>query len=740
MTPPAPETSPDRPGRPRSAWALRALSAPLALAAVVSLLLVVVTPLDLRGQFLFGLGVFAASLILNRLHAGRMVTLAMVMVSITVSTRYLFWRFTVTLNSDFTLEGVLGLILLTAELYAFAMLLLGYFQVMAVLPRKPHPLPPNTARWPTLDVFIPTYNEPLEVVRATVLAAKAMDWPGDKLRVFILDDGRRDAFRSFAAAASVGYIVRPDNKHAKAGNLNHALARTQGELIAIFDCDHVPTRSFLQMTVGWFLYDRRLAMIQTPHHFYSPDPFERNLSTFRTVPNEGELFYHLIQPSTDLWNATFFCGSCAVLRRTALDDVGGIAVETVTEDAHTALKMQRLGWNTAYLDVIQAAGLATESISAHVGQRIRWARGMAQIFRIDNPLLGRGLTLMQRVCYTGATLHFFYGIPRLIFLIAPLSYPLFGLHIFNALPLVALSFFLPHIAHSTMTNSRIQGKFRHSFWSEVYETCLAIYILIPTTQALITPSKGKFNVTAKGGNINQAYFERRIAMPYLVLTALNLVGFLIGAFRLWSGAGRLDVLLINLGWSTYNLVILTATIAVAWEQRQVRKTPRVATKVQAMVRLENGRTVRCRTADLSRGGSSLLIPPGWDLLPKDRIHVSLFSAADELPIPAEVIDLHDGLLRVRFGALSIDQESALVQALVSRADSWLGWRDAETVDHPLGSLRDILVRGLGNVNQILRARPPLRAIGEATPAATLAVPVGAMVPPIPLAKVSRAER
>src|SRR5690606_27826922 len=128
-----------------------------------------------------------------------------------------------------------------------------------------------------------------------------------------------------------------------------------------------------------------MAMVQTPHHFHTPDPFERNLGNFITVPNEGRLFYGLLQPGNDLWNAVFFCGSCAVLRRTALEEVGGIAVETVTEDAHTALKMHRRGWRTAFLDLPQASGLATESLSAHVGQRIRWARGMIQIFRIDNP-------------------------------------------------------------------------------------------------------------------------------------------------------------------------------------------------------------------------------------------------------------------------------------------------------------------------------------------------------------------
>ncbi|MCJ9714024.1 glycosyltransferase, partial [Bordetella hinzii] len=218
------------------------------------------------------------------------------------------------------------------------------------------------------------------------------------------------------------YLTRPDNRHAKAGNINAALARTDGEFVAVFDCDHVAVRSFLQICMGWFIKDKRLALLQTPHVFFSPDPFERNLGIFRNVPNEGELFYGVVQDGNDLWNATFFCGSCAVMRRSALDAVGGVATESVTEDALTALKMNRQGFNTAYLAVPQAAGLATENLSRHIGQRTRWARGMAQIIRINNPLLGKGLKLGQRLCYLSAMLHFFFGLPRVVFLTAPLAY------------------------------------------------------------------------------------------------------------------------------------------------------------------------------------------------------------------------------------------------------------------------------------------------------------------------------
>src|SRR5690606_12131955 len=157
--------------------------------------------------------------------------------------------------------------------------------------------------------------EPLEVLKPTLLAALNLDWPADKLRVWVLDDGCRDEVRELAGRYDAEYVARADNRFAKAGNLNNTLRRSHGELVAIFDCDHAPTRSFLQLTAGSFLRDPLLAMLQTPHHFYTPDPIERNLGVFRKIPNEGSLFYGVIQKGNDLWNATSFAGSCALLRR-----------------------------------------------------------------------------------------------------------------------------------------------------------------------------------------------------------------------------------------------------------------------------------------------------------------------------------------------------------------------------------------------------------------------------------------
>lgn len=684
-----------------------------AVGAALLLALVVSVPLDLTGQLLFSAGSFGAALLLSR-TPGRLTTLAMIVLSISASSRYMYWRVTDTVGFTNWVDACFGFGLLLAELYAFLVLLIGYFQTAWPLQRRPVPMPQDVDTWPSVDVFIPTYNEPLEVVKQTVFSAMQMDWPGDRLHVYVLDDGRREEFRDFCQELGVGYLTRDNNAHAKAGNINAALAVTDSEYVTIFDCDHIPTRSFLQICMGWFIRDPKLAMLQTPHHFFSPDPFEKNLDTFHAMPNEGELFYGIVQDGNDLWNAAFFCGSCAIIKRAPLLEIGGVAVETVTEDAHTALKLSRHGYNTAYLALPQAAGLATESLSAHVGQRIRWARGMAQICRVDNPLFGPGLKLGQRLCYFNAMLHFFYGLPRLVFLTAPLAYLLFSAHVFQATAAMITAYALPHMMHASITNSRIQGRFRYSFWNEVYESVLAWYIMRPVLVAFVNPKLGKFNVTAKGGVIEQSYFDWSIARPYLILLLLNLLGFVVGIWRMVAVGPSSEVfttLVINMVWTAYNIILTSASLAVASETRQVRSTPRVTAALPAALRFADGKTLVCETDDFSQSGVGLRVPNELQLETGSEVHVSLFRSDEEGTFPAQVTFSGGGRLGLRFEGLSLRQQADIARLTFARADAWIGFWGNRQHDKPLTSLKSVMVigmRGLGqvaaNTLNILRGR------------------------------------
>jgi cellulose synthase (UDP-forming) len=702
----------------------RALRWALFICGIFLLAQFVTLNLNWDRQAILGLVMVLLSIWLDRSSNSYLVTLTLMFMSLMATARYAWWRYNMVIDF-FTdpanhwgwIDAFFMLILLAAESYAFLILLLGYLQTLWPLRRAPMPLPDDPALWPEVDLIIPSYNEPLSVVRYTALASSSIDYPPDKLHVYLLDDGHREDFRKFAAEAGIGYITRSDNKHAKAGNINHALRMLKSPYVAIFDSDHVPTRSFLQVTMGWFLRDRDLGMLQTPHHFYSPDPFERNLEQFRTIPNEGELFYGIVQDGNDFWNATFFCGSCAVLRRSALDEIGGIATETVTEDAHTSLRMQMHGWNTAYINIPQAAGLATERLSGHIKQRIRWARGMVQVLRVDNPLFAPGLSWPQRLCYFNAMLHFLYALPRLIFLTAPLIYMLLNHINIPGFWAAILAYALPHLVLSNVTNSRIQGQHRHSFWNEIYETVLAPYIMLPTMLAMISPKLGAFNVTEKGGVVDESYYDSRIASPFLVLLLLNMIGALAAIPRyflmpyplsLMNDRTHPGTIFMNLFWILFNIVMLGVATAVAYEAQQRRSSVRISTTVPAIVRFPDGTEIAGESVDLSAGGAAIQL---FESVPASRgtaVKLLFPLRTADATLPATIAGIDGRTVRLQYEALTLPEQEMLTMVLFSRADSWLGWGESREADQPLRSLWHIMQLSMRGLSHTFRGLFPGR--------------------------------
>ncbi|MBO1081097.1 UDP-forming cellulose synthase catalytic subunit [Roseomonas haemaphysalidis] len=696
-------------------------------------LVFMVAPLEAEQQAWLALGGFLVFLVVNRFQ-GRGALFFLVALSSFISMRYLYWRVTETLGYTGYIATFLGTGLLLAEVYAVLALLLSYFQQLWPLQRKPVALPDAVEEWPVVDIFIPSYNEPLEVVKPAVFGAMAMDWPRDKMNIYVLDDGRRADFRAFCEEVGCGYMIRPDNKGAKAGNINHALTKTNGEYIAIFDCDHVATRAFLQLTLGWMLRDKRIGMLQTPHHFYSPDPFERNLASGQRIPNEGLLFYGLVQQGNDLWNATFFCGSCAVLRRTALLEVGGVPTQTVTEDCHCSLKMQRLGWRTAYLRLPMAAGLATDRLLSHIGQRMRWARGMIQILRVENPMFGPGLNFAQRLCYLNAQWHFLFPLPRFVFLTSPLAFLLFGQNIIAASPLAILAYAGPHVVHSIVTNSKLQGKVRHSFWSEIYETVLALYLLPVVLTTLLDPSKGKFNVTDKGGTLQDGYFDVRAVGPNLVLGGVLVLGLMSGILGMVLNAPSslaFQANALNAVWVLLSLVTVLAGLAVGRERRQVRERARIAAVIPAAVVLPDGTRVKGRSVDLSLGGAALAVPAPEQLASGATLTLEFEIATETVSVPAEALRWQGDRLQARFTPETLLDEGNIVRVVLGRADAWLHWDDVPA-DRPLRALAEVAlsIGGLfrGSSQLSLKERRARRQQQQAALRATVTPPAGVATP------------
>ena len=672
----------------------------------------IVTPLELWQQLVVAVGLILCSWLIIRFEQNQpqqrvseYLHLLLAWLSIVTTLRYLFYRTAYTLNLDNWLEGFFSLLLYAAELYAIATLMLSYFQTLRLRTRRPIDLATiPQSHWFTVDIYIPTYNEDLSIVRKTVLASLALDYPADKKHVYILDDGRKFAERReqlYQMCQELGcyLITRPDNDHAKAGNINHALPLTAGELILILDCDHIPSRQFLQQTVGFF-YQPKVALVQTPHWFYNPDPFERNLLTHGRVPALNELFYKVIQKGNDFWNAAFFCGSAAVLRRDALLDVGGIAVETVTEDCHTSLRMHSKGYDTVYYDQIMVAGLAPEKFSSYVGQQVRWARGMAQILRLENPLFNRKLKLSipQRLCYFSAVSHFFFGFPRLMYAVSPMLFLLFGLNLVRGLGIETLAYAMPHIILGLNANYITNKAARFSFWNEIFEYAMAFQEGLVTLLAVINPKLGRFNVTDKGLSITQRSFDwssTRLSFGLLLLLLLSLLAV---PFWLVLRPEFKEATLINAFWALFNLVLLGTAILVGLEQPQLRRTHRLGRQLTAEIFRSGRPHLTGKTIDVSESGAQILVDGNPNL--PDVIELSLsgdFGRQVTLSgqIKRRLPEDSQTILAVDFTDLTPAQQDELVLVLYSDVSEWYA-QQRQDIDRPWQSFQ-FLVTGLGRV-------------------------------------------
>jgi cellulose synthase (UDP-forming) len=633
-------------------------------------------------------------------HTAEYLHLLLLVLSSLTTLRYLYYRTNYTINLDGWLNTLFSLLLYVAELYAVATAFLAYFQTLKIHERQPIDLAtlPPEQRF-TVDVYIPTYNEDVEIVRKTVLGALAIDYPAAQKQVYVLDDGRAEKFKARRIALQAMcdelnciMLTRDNNHHAKAGNINTALPRTQGDLVLILDCDHIPARGFLQHTVGFFT-NPKVALVQTPHWFYNPDPFERNLLTSGQVPVGNELFYKVLQKGNDYWNAAFFCGSAAVIRRDCLLEVGGIATETVTEDCHTSLRLHSLGYETVYYDKIMVAGLAPEKFSAYVGQQVRWARGMAQILRLENPLFNPQLKLRlsQRICYFSATSHFFFGFPRLMYVLAPSLYLLLGINSVKGLGLETLCYALPHILLSMQTNHIPYKHVRFSFWNEIYEFALSFQAGIVTLLALINPKLGSFNVTDKGLTVSKRSFDLESVRYLVILGVFTAASLLAVPFWLVFRPDDGQSVLINALWCIFNLLLVVAACLVAFEQPQLRQAHRMPRQLTAIVH-SNHQSWAGQTVSVSETGCLILLDEWPNILDDVRVELVGDYGARVLLNARIVRGIATSRLQtqlaVSFVNLSRTQLDDLVVILYSDVAQWYSQARSER-DDPLKSLKFI---------------------------------------------------
>ncbi len=469
--------------------------------------------------------------------------------------RYFTWRTFATLNLSNPADGIFSIMLLLMEFLAILSSMIQLFLMFKVKNRnveadKYSLAVADKSYVPSVDILIPTYNEPDFILKRTIIGCQSLDYPHKQ--IYLLDDTKRSEIKKLAAQLGCHYITRPDNSHAKAGNLNHALKKTSGELVVVFDADFVPTSNFLTRTVGFF-QNEQIALVQTPQSFYNCDPIAKNLGLENVLTPEEEVFYRLMQPIKDGVGSVVCAGTSFVVRRSALQEIGNFVTESVSEDYFTGIRLAAQGYELVYLDEKLSAGLAAESITAHIDQRLRWARGTLQAFFVkSNPLTIPGLNFWQRLGHLEGLLHWYTCIPQIFFLLVPLFCIFGGLNPFLMPVSEVVYIFLPYYLMQLSVFAWLNRGARSILISNLYSLVQAFPVAVTVAKVMIAPFAKGFKVTPKGVARDKFNYNWNLALPMIVLLGATLVSFAMSLLNPPDASVNIGLL-----WSIYNLVIIS---------------------------------------------------------------------------------------------------------------------------------------------------------------------------------------
>ena len=546
---------------------------------------------------------------------------AIAVVALAVTVAYLLWRATSTLAMN---VWWVSIPLYIMEVHAAVGLGLFTFSLWDV-DRRPQTREVLRTR-ARVAVLIPTYNEDLEVLMPTIAAALEMRV---KHETWVLDDGNRPEVAHLARELGARYLTRPTNEHAKAGNLNHALGIIEADLIAVLDADHVASPDFLTHTLGYF-DDPKVALVQTPQEFYNLESFEHERGGVTKVEpldaptsalfHEQVLFYRILQPGKNRWGGAFWCGTGAVVRVSALRDVGGVATDTITEDIHTTIRLHRKGWQTVYHNEVLARGLAASDAGTYQLQRHRWGTGAMQVLRRENPLLVSGLTLPQRLTYAATLLGWFDSWRSLGYLLLPLVVIATGAVPIAADALTFMVFFGTTFLLGQLSLRVLSRGCHRPILSILFEF-VRMTPNFMATMTLFTNRRAAFRVTPKGrtGGRNGAHVSP-ILTAMLVLSLVS-VG--------WYGATLLGFtpVVYEVPWAVHAAFVwMLVNVGLVWLAIHRVRASRYAAERRSSVRFAtdfSGRIDGIETwvRDLSLTGARLEVPDASVVAPSGRLVV-----------------------------------------------------------------------------------------------------------------------
>jgi cellulose synthase (UDP-forming) len=584
---------------------------------------------------------------------------AVALVAIAAAGGYMVWRW------GFTLDGTalwLGLPLVLAETYGFGMLLLLAFSCWRTSRRTPPP--PLAGR--RVAVLVATFDEDEDVLRPTVVGALGIR-NDVRPQVWVLDDGGRPWVKEMCDQLGARYLSRPAPRaHAKAGNINHALRHVDAEFLVTLDADHVPRPELLERMLG-YMRDPRVAVVQGPQSFFNRG-FGHPRRHDDPLRNEQSIFFDVILPGKDRHAAAFWCGCPSVLRRAALIDVGGVATQTVVEDAHTSLVLNRRGWRVVYHDEVMALGLAPEEIGAFVVQRGRWARGSIQMLRLEWPMLRRGLSWAQRVEYSASCLHFFEGLQRVIgFMVPPLVLATGAVPI-AAVPALYLMVFVPQFVLVPLTSWALsRGRYRPLEGERYAVVRMEAYL-----RALAALPRGRgrgFAVTPKGARSGGSPVLRALRVPLaLACLALAAIGVQTAAqlldwpIRLAAGAATITTV-----WALVNVALILYTAFWATGVQHRRRSHRFPVSLEAAWAPDDGGvpSLAGHIDDLGRHGARLIVDDRRER--GDRVRLVILMEDGPVEVTGEVATVKRirGTRRYRVGVAFDPLDARLADAIVA---------------------------------------------------------------------------
>jgi cellulose synthase (UDP-forming) len=441
--------------------------------------------------------------------------------------------------------------------------------------------------YPFVDVFICTYNEPINILEKSVISARSMDYPNFK--VYVCDDTRRSEIRDYCSRVGVNYITRPDNRQAKAGNLNNALKLTNlateaSDLIMVLDADFAPQDNFLMRVVGLFR-NNEIGLVQTPQFYFNSDPIQHNLGIKSSFVDDQRVFFDTFQPAKDVAGCAFCVGTSFVVRRSLLNEMGGFPHEALSEDMLLTYRLMERGYVTRWLNEKLSVGLSAEGIPEYITQRTRWCLGTIQIGLLkDGPLWQGRFTLTQRLHYLHGLLSWLSKPFILCMLFAPSIYWLFDVSAIQADELVFMKYGISALFVFWSYSSWISGSRTLPLFTEVTHAITALPVTITLCQAIRKPFGRPFKVTEKGGDRSTTRIHPPTAIFFGLITLLSAFSVVSTVFT-WSSPVEFSARdCMNLVWSAFSMLIAFVSLLVCIELPRFGREELIKIRLRALLR------------------------------------------------------------------------------------------------------------------------------------------------------------